>query len=190
MGLTMRELCPDAEDACSEEACLEDNRPQWFALTVKHQHERRVEGVLRSTGVDTFLPLYRTRRQWSDRVKDVDAPLFPGYIFTRFPLDQRARIVKLPGVAGIVGFAGLPAPVTEGEIAGVRVALASQLPLGPWPYFLRAGSRVRIERGPLRGIEGKLLREGSALRLVLGIELLQRSLVVEVDPEMIGPIFN
>lgn len=163
---------------------------QWFALTVKHQHERRVEGVLRAAGVDTFLPLYRARRQWSDRVKDLDAPLFPGYVFSRFTLRDRARVVGTPGVVRIVGFAGLPAPVTEREIDAVRAALASRLPLGPWPYLLKAGGRVRIERGPLRGIEGTLLREGSALRLVLGVELLQRSLVVEVDPEMIGPMLN
>lgn len=178
MGLTMREPCSEAD-------CR-----QWFALTVKYQHERRVEGALRATGVDTFLPLYRARRQWSDRVRDLDAPVFPGYVFGRFAVRDRVRIVSTPGVARIVGFAGLPAPVTEQEIDGVRVALASKLRLGPWPCLLKAGDRVRIERGPLRGIEGTLLREGSCLRLVLGVELLQRSLAVEIDPEMIGPIFN
>jgi transcription antitermination factor NusG len=182
MGLTVRELRLDVG--------LDADPCQWFALTVKRQHERRVEGVLRAAGVDTFLPLYRARRQWSDRVKDLDAPLFPGYVFGRCSLRDRARIVKTPGVARIVGFAGLPAPVAQQEIEGVRAALASKLPLGPWPYFSRAGGRVRIERGPLRGLEGTLLREGSCLRLVLGVELLQRSLAVEVDPEMIGPIFN
>ncbi len=191
MGLTVRELCPDAGlNACLEDAFVENDRRQWFALTVKHQHERRVEAVLRAAGVDTFLPLYRARRQWSDRVKDLDAPLFPGYVFSRFPLRERARIVRTPGVARIVGFAGLPAPVTDQEIDGVRAAAASRLPVGPWPFFLKAGGRVRIERGPLRGIEGTLLREGSALRLVLGVELLQRSVAVEVDSEMIGPVFN
>jgi transcription antitermination factor NusG len=186
MGLTVREPCPGP----SSEPCPDADRRQWFALTVKHQHERRVEGVLCASGVDTFLPLYRERRQWSDRVKDLDAPLFAGYLFGRFAWNDRARIANTPGVARIVGFAGLPAPVTEQEIEGVRAALASKLPLGPWPYLLKAGGRVRIERGPLRGIEGTLLREGSCLRLVLGVELLQRSLAVEVDPEMIGPIFN
>jgi transcription antitermination factor NusG len=178
MGVTLREPYPDADGW------------QWFALTVRHQHERSVEGVLCAAGVDTFLPLYRARRRWADRVKDLDAPLFPGYVFARFPLRDRVRIVKTPGVARIVGFAGLPAPVAEQEIDTVRAALASKLPLGPWPYLLKAGGRVRIERGPLRGLEGTLLREGNCLRLVLGVELLQRSLAVEVDPEMIGPILN
>jgi len=188
MGLTVRELCPG--DVYQAEVGLEDNPRQWFALTVKYQHERRVEGVLCANGVDTFLPLYRARRQWSDRVKDLDAPLFPGYVFGRFLMRDRARIENTPGVSRIVSFAGLPAPVADQEIDGVRAALASKLPLGPWPYLLKVGSRVRIERGPLRGIEGTLLREGSCLRLVLGVELLQRSLAVEVDAETIGPILN
>ena len=91
---------------------------QWFALTVKHQHERRVEGVLRAAGVDTFLPLYRARRQWSDRVKDLDAPLFPGYVFSRFTLRDRARVVGTPGVVRIVGFAGLRPHLFQ--VAGAR----------------------------------------------------------------------
>jgi transcription antitermination factor NusG len=186
MGLTVREPCPKVGPDAGPETDLR----KWFALTVKYQHERRVEGVLCAAGIDTFLPLYRARRQWSDRVKDLDAPVFPGYVFGRFAVRDRARIVSTPGVARIVGFAGLPAPVSEQEIEGVRAALASRLPLGPWPYLLKTGGRVRIERGPLRGIEGTLLREGSCFRLVLGVELLQRSLAVEVDPEMLGPIFN
>ena len=122
--------------------------------------------------------------------KDLDAPLFPGYIFGWFPLRDRVRVVRTPGVVRIVGFAGFPAPVTEQEIEDGRAALDSRLPIGPWPYLPKAGGRVRIERGPLRGVEGTLLREGSALRLALGVELLQRSLAVEVDSEMIGPIRN
>jgi transcription antitermination factor NusG len=190
MDFTVSE--PDAEPFSLpfSEACPEPDRRLWFALTVRHQHERRVEGVLAAGGVDTFLPLYRARRKWSDRVKDLDAPLFPGYLFGRFPMHDRSRIMNMPGVSGIVGFAGRPAPVTDQEIDGVRAALASRLPVAPWPHALRAGDRVRIEQGPLRGIEGTLLRDGSGLRLVLGIELLQRSLVVEIDPQMIGPIFN
>src|ERR1700723_3177405 len=107
MGLTVRELCP------------KEDQGQWFALAVKYQHERRVESVLCAAGMDTFLPLYRLRRQWSDRAKDLEAPLFPGYVFGRFPLHERARIVNTPGVSRIVGFAGLPAPVAEQEIEGV-----------------------------------------------------------------------
>jgi transcription antitermination factor NusG len=174
MGPTMRELCP---------------QPNWFAVTVKHQHERSVEGALAANGVDTFLPMYRSRRRWSDRSKDLDAALFPGYIFGRFAPGDRARVLRTPGVSSIVGFGGWPAPVTSREIDEIRAALASKLPIGPWPYP-KPGDRVRIEAGPLRGIEGTLLRDKAGLRLVLSVELLQRSLAVEVEAEMISPVRN
>lgn len=180
MGPTVRELC---SSPFAPEALAEQNA--WFALTVRHQHERRVEGALAAAGVDTFLPLYRTRRRWSDRVKDLDAPLFPGYVFGRFPWIDRARVLRTPGVARIVGFSGAPAPVPEPELENIRRALASRLPLGPWP-FLKSGDRVRVEQGPLRGLEGTLLRERTGMRLVLSVELLQRSLAVELDATMVA----
>ncbi len=177
MGPTVRELCSSGEP------------PAWFALTVKHQHERSVEGVLSASGVTTFLPLYRSRRQWSDRSKELDAPLFPGYVFGQFEPSQRARVLRTPGVSTIVGFGGLPAQVASHEIDGIRAALASKLPIGPWPYP-KPGDRVRVESGPLRGVEGILLRESGALRLVLSVEMLQRSLAVEVEAAMVSPVRN
>ena len=159
----------------------------WYALAVRHQHERCVETALAASGLGAFAPMYRTRRRWSDRVKEIEAPLFPGYIFGRFALDERAPVSRIPGVARIVGFGGAPEPVPEGQIESIRAALSSQLLLRPWPH-LRAGDRVRIEAGPMRGVEGLLLREKTGLRLVLGVELLQRSVAVEVDQEMIVPV--
>ena len=179
MGPTMRELCPDTERAFPEKA--------WFAVNVRHQHERMAAGAMSAHGVETFLPLYRERRRWSDRVKHLDAPLFPGYVFGRFPVEDRVRVLRIPGVARIVGFGGSPAPVPFHEIDRVRAALASKLPIGPWPYP-KMGDRVRIEDGPLRGVEGTLLRDKGALRLVLAIELLQRALAIEIDAGMIAPV--
>ncbi len=169
----MRELCPDA--------------PQWFALSVKHQHERPVDRILSSGGVESYLPLFRTRRRWSDRVKETESPLFPGYVFGRFPFRDRVRILNTPGVGKIVGFAGKPVPVPDQEIENIRVALRSELPLGPWP-FMRPGDRVRVDHGPLRGVEGRLSREKSGVRLVIDVELLQRSVAIEVDSDMLARI--
>lgn len=170
-----------------ETQILKDDAPRWFAISIRHQHERRVESALSASGVETFLPAYRTRRRWSDRIKEIEAPLFPGYVFGRFLPRDRVRVLQTPGVAAIVGFAGAPVPVPDHEIADIRAALSAQLPLRPWPH-LRAGDRVRIEAGPMRGVEGFLLREKNDLRLVLGIELLQRSVAVEVDQSMIVPV--
>jgi transcription termination/antitermination protein NusG len=175
----MRELCPEINGA--------GDPARWFALTVKHQHERRVEGVLCANGVQTFLPVFRSRRQWSDRIKQQDAPLFPGYVFVRFSLPERVSVLNTPGVARIVGFGGVPVPLEDQEVGNIRTALASNQALGPWPY-LHAGDRVRIERGPLRGVEGILLHEKTGFRLVLGVEILRRSVAVEVDPEIVTPV--
>lgn len=168
---------------------MPDYSSSWFALTVRHQHERSADGALRSAGVETFLPLYRSRRRWSDRLVDRDVPLFPGYVFGKFSIDERVRVLRTPGIARIVGFAGTPAAVPDREIADVRAALESNLPLGPWPY-LRTGDRVRIEDGPLRGVEGTLLRQSGKLRLVLSVEMLQRSVAVEIDPDSVDPVRN
>lgn len=162
---------------------------RWYALSVKHQHEQAVRAALVFKGFDVLAPTYRTRRRWSDRVKEVELPLFSGYVFCRFAFAERVRVVDAPGVARVVEFGGAPAEVSEAEIVAIRTVAASKLPVRPWPH-LKLGDRVRIERGPLRGIEGILLRE--ALRdqwqLVIGVEMLQRSLAVELEAEMVAAL--
>jgi transcription antitermination factor NusG len=161
--------------------------PRWYALNVRHQHERQTEGVLRSQGWETLVPVYRSRRQWSDRVKEIELPLFSGYVFCRFPISDRIHVEDTPGVAQIVKFNGLAAALDEREVDEIRTMMSAKVRLSPWPY-LKAGDRVRVERGPLRGLEGTLLRDGGEARLVVSVELLQRSIAAEVDPEMVVPL--
>jgi transcription antitermination factor NusG len=173
VGLTMRELCP------------------WYAVSVKHQHEQAVQSALVFKGFEALAPTYRARRTWSDRVKELDLPLFAGYVFCRFPFPERAKIIDTPGVAAVVAFGGQPAEIGGSEIAAIQAVMASKLPVRPWPH-LKPGDRVCIQRGPLRGMEGTLLRErpeaNSSLHLVIGIELLQRSISVALEPDMIVPV--
>jgi transcription antitermination factor NusG len=173
------------EQPICERATREQMR--WYALTVPYQHERQTEKALQSKGLETLVPLYRSRRQWSDRVKDVDLPLFAGYVLCHFDLSDRIQVLDTPGVAKIVGFGGTPAALEDSEMAAIQRVVAAKLPLAPWPY-LKAGDRVRVEHGPMRGLEGALLRTKDALRLVIGVELLQRSITVEVEREAIVPI--
>lgn len=160
---------------------------KWYALTVPYQHERKTEKALQTRGLETLVPVYRSRRQWSDRVKDVEMPLFAGYVLCHFDLSEHIQVLDTPGVAKIVGFGGAPAALDDSEIAAIRRIVGSKLPLAPWPY-LKAGDRVRVERGPMRGLEGTLLRTKDALRLVMGVELLHRSIAVEVEQEAVVPI--
>jgi transcription antitermination factor NusG len=163
------------------------NLAGWYALTAKPQHEKTAVRALAAAGLEGFLPLYRSRRHWSDRIKEIEAPLFPGYLFCRFSLVERFRVLLTPGVVAIVGFGGRPAAVSEEEISAVQRMMASGLRLGPWPY-LRTGQRVVIERGPLSGLEGLLVRSKDFWRVVVSVNLLQRSVAVEIDRAVISPV--
>jgi transcription antitermination factor NusG len=153
----------------------------WFALQVRTRYELAVGKLLRGRGYDPFVPLYQCRKRWSDRIKVVDAALFPGYLFCRLNLQNRLPALMTPGVTQIVGYSRVPVPVDEAEITAIQTAVASGLPNQPWP-FLQVGNRVQIDRGPLRGLEGILLEIRGARRLVLSVALLQRSVAVEINP--------
>lgn len=194
MGPTVRELWPKSGNGAAFAAIqaglvMSDIFPglQWYALSVRHQHERQTERVLQLRGWETLVPVYRSRRQWSDRVKEIESPLFSGYVFCRFSIRDRVQIEDTPGVAQIVKFNGLAAALEDREIEQVRAMVGSGARLSPWPY-LRAGDRVQVVRGPLRGIEGTLLRDGGEARVVVSVEMLQRSIAVEVDPTMVVPL--
>jgi len=165
---------------------MEFDQARWYALSVRYQYEQKSERALRSKGFETLVPLYRSRRQWSDRLRDVELPLFAGYVLCRFALNDRVPVLDTPGVSKVVGFGGTAVAVENFEIDGIQRVLASKRLLAPWPY-LKAGARVRVEHGPMRGVEGTLLRMKGALRLVIGVELLQRSMVVELDRQEIVP---
>lgn len=154
--------------------------PQWFAVTVKPNHEKAAAQSLECKGWEVFLPLCRARRRWSDRVKELELPLFAGYVFCRFLRPDKAGVLATPAVTSVVGFGSRPAAVPDVEIDSVRSLVASGLPLSPWP-FLRVGERIRIEAGPLAGVEGTLTQLKDAWRVVVSVELLQRSVAAEVE---------
>lgn len=159
----------------------------WYAIRVRSKFEAVTSAGLAGKGYEPFLPLYRARRRWSDRMKEIDAPLFPGYVFCRFDAGTRLPILKTPGVISVVGYGREPAPLNEAEIAAIRAIIASGLPAIPWPY-LRAGNRVLIEWGPLAGVEGIVLGVKKELRLIVSVTMLQRSVSVEVDRDWVRPL--
>lgn len=156
----------------------------WFALRVRSNFEFTVATQLQARGVEWYLPKYKTRRQWSDRIKEVDVPLFPGYIFCRLDLENRLTAVSTPGVVAIVSSGKTPVPVSEEEIASVERVMASGLLAGPCPY-LRTGDWVIVEKGPLAGLEGLLVQVRNAYRVVVSVHLLQRSIAAEVNVEWV-----
>jgi transcription antitermination factor NusG len=159
----------------------------WFALRVRSNFERVTSTILRQKGFEEFVPSYRTKRRWSDRVKEIERPLFPGYVFCRFDPNRVLPIVRTPGVVHVVGSGGSPCQIDETEMRSLRTLVASQVLMAPY-RFLRLGQRVVIRHGRLAGIEGIVEAFRSGYRIVISITLLQRSVAAELEADWITPL--
>lgn len=159
----------------------------WYALRVRTKSEMLTEKALLGKSYNVFLPTYTECRQYADRIRKVQAALFPGYIFCRFDPDKRLPVLTAPGVQHIVCFDGSPVPVQEAELEALRRVVATDASAEPWPY-LKKGDLVRIEYGSLAGLEGILLEQKGSDLLVLSVSILQRSVAVKIDRTWIRPI--
>jgi transcription elongation factor/antiterminator RfaH len=164
-----------------------DATPQWYAVCTRSNHEKCAATHLEQRSIEHFLPLYESVRQWKDRRKRLECPLFPGYLFVRIPLQERLRVLVTPGVVRLVGFDNRPAALPDQEIEALRNVLVHGVHSEPHPY-LSVGRRVRITRGALAGMEGVLLRKKGRVRLVLSIDLIRQSAMIEVDSADVGAI--
>jgi transcription antitermination factor NusG len=156
------------------------SQAHWYAAYTCAQHEKRVAAELGMREVEHFLPLYSSLRRWKDRRVQLEFPLFPGYVFVRLALRDRLRVLQIPSVVRLVGFGGLPTALPDEEMGILRKGLCQGLRAEPHP-FLTIGRRVRITAGPFAGLEGVLKRKKSSLRVVVSLELIQRSVAVDVD---------
>ncbi len=156
--------------------------PHWFAVYTTARHEKRVEEHLRWREVESFLPLYRALHRWQNRCKvQVELPLFPNYIFVRIAALERVKVLAVPGVLSIVSSGSKPVPLPDAEVESLRAGQHLRK-MEPHPYLV-VGNRVRIHKGPMTGVEGILLRKKSGFRVVLSLDLIQRSVAVEVDAD-------
>ena len=159
----------------------------WFALTVKHHHEKAVAQALAGRSVESYLPLYRNFHHSGGRMKAAMLPLFPGYVFCRVDIANRLPVLTIPGVSSIVSIGRAPAPIPDFEIESVRIMIRSDRNIAPHPLFCE-GQEVLIERGPLKGIQGTLVACKPNYRLVIAIPMLQRAVSAEVDPDWVRPL--
>jgi transcription antitermination factor NusG len=166
-----------------------DRVERWYAVYTRHQHEKVVADVIARKGIEVFLPTYEVHSRWADRTKILQRPLFPCYVFVQADVRmRRLAILETAGVHFIVG-GGRPEEIPAREIESIKRAIDNQFSCEPFP-FLSVGDRVRIKAGPLEGIEGFLVRKKNDYRLVLSVEMLQKSVAVEIDgylAERIGP---
>jgi len=158
----------------------------WYAAYTNANREKRVAQQLGQRSVEHFLPVYESERRWKDRRVRLQMPLFPGYVFVRMALRERVRVLQIPGVARLVGFGGMPKALPEEEIEALRAGLAGGIRAKPHP-FLTIGRRVRVKSGPLAGLQGILTKRKNRVRLVVSVELIQRSVAVEMDEADVEP---
>ena len=160
----------------------------WFAVRVRSNFERATAQSLDCRGIKCFLPLYKTRRQWSDRIKEISLPLFTGYVFCHLMEPRFVPILETPGVVHVVGRGAKPVPVEAHEMAALRRIAGSGSEAMPWPY-LSVGQRVRLRTGALKNVEGILANTDGRTRVVVNIELLQRSIAVNVERLDLEPLW-
>jgi transcription antitermination factor NusG len=160
---------------------------RWYAVCVRPRHEKFVARHLECHGLNYFLPVYRSVRCWKDRRKELDMSLFPGYVFVNLNLRDRLGVLVAPGVVRFVLFQGQPAAIPDSEIHALESSLSAGGELQPHPY-LREGARVRVKRGPLLGTEGIMIQRKQRYRLVLSIDLIQRSVIAEIDEGDVEPL--
>ncbi len=151
----------------------------WYVARTLPRHEKRVAQLAAERKLPSFLPTYHSIRRWKDRRKELELPLFPGYCFVKMELQHKLRLLQLPGVVDLVLFQGKPAPVSDEEMKSLCHSLQGAR-LQPHPY-LKAGKRVRVQHGPMTGLEGIFVRWKDRERIVISITLIQRSVAVEVD---------
>ena len=160
---------------------------RWYAVYTCANHEKRVADQFESRSVEHFLPQYESVRRWKDRKVRLHLPLFPGYVFIHLALQERLRVLQVPGVVRLVGFNGSPTAMPEEDMNRIRDLLGQGWRTEPHP-FLQVGKRARVVRGPLTGTEGIVARRKNRRRLVLSFDLIQRSIAVEIDEADLAPV--
>jgi transcription antitermination factor NusG len=158
----------------------------WYALKVRQRSEATAAAALSNKGYEVFLPTYKVRRRWSDRIKIMEFPLFPGYLFCQFDIQRRLPILVIPSINKIVGVGKQPEPVSQSEIDSIRTVVTSGIPCEPYGH-VTAGQTVQVEYGALAGLTGIITEVRNHYRLIISVDLLMRSVAVEIDRSWVKP---
>ena len=187
-GSILAGILSDAERTPPERLYSE---PHWYACYTRARHEKQVETQPRQRGVDSYLPLVQQVRQWSDRKKAVQFPLFPSYVFGRFTLSEVHAVLTTPGVSTIVRANGYPTPIPSGDLDNVKkfVAALAELGLEPDPRpFLTEGQWVRVLEGPFEGVEGVVVERRGRKRVLVGLAAIGQGLEIDIDTRLLKPV--
>ncbi len=163
--------------------------PAWFAVQTRPRHEKKVSAELLEKGVTAFLPLVSITRQWSDRSRVVELPLFPQYVFVRIAqtLHTRVSVLRTNGVTNFVGTRGIGVPIPDDQMEHVQTVVTRRIP-ATRHEFLNVGKRIRIRGGALDGLQGILTAVNGGQTLVISVELIQRSIAIRIAGFSIEPV--
>jgi transcription antitermination factor NusG len=178
---------PDRAFVAVSQTADANNELRWYAVYTRSRHEKRVQQQLKQNVPECFLPLYEVIRRWKTGDRFVAYPLFPGYLFVRISPADRMRVVTTPGVVCIVGGRHGPTAIADQELDAFRRCFERQLRMEPHPY-LRVGRRVYVRSGAFAGMQGILLRKKGKWRLIVSIDLIARSVAVEIDANDVAPL--
>lgn len=187
-GSILAGILTDAERTPPAELYSE---PHWYACYTRARHEKQVEAQLRQRGMESYLPLVQQMRQWSDRKKAVQFPLFPSYVFGRFRLADLHHVLTTPGVSTIVRANGYPTPIPPGDLDNVKhfVAALADSGLEPDPRpFLAEGQWVRVMEGPFEGVEGIVVEARGRKRVLVGLAAIGQGLEIDIDTRLLKAI--
>jgi transcription antitermination factor NusG len=160
---------------------------QWHALYTRPRFEKKVDALLQEKGFESYLPLHTVIKPWSDRLKKVREPLFSCYVFVRVTSRERGCAIQTHGVVRMVAFDGSPAVIPAKEIEAVRQVLENGHACEPVAY-LPIGQRVEVVRGPLTGLQGRLVEQRGQQKLLIGIKQIRQAISVEVHASDVRPI--
>jgi transcription antitermination factor NusG len=166
---------------------LNRNRRCWLAAYTRSRHEQKVGQQLEQKNLEYLLPTYARLTRWSDRIKRVTAPLFPGYIFVHISESERLPLLETVGIVHLVSTAGEPAVLSDEEVARLRSCCVSAGGVEPYPY-LKIGRRVRVTHGPFAGWEGMLVEKQNSRRLVVTVEQIMQSVTINIHNADVEPI--
>ena len=160
---------------------------QWIAVRAKPRAEKVAFEQLKKNGIDAYLPLVKQKRKWSDRMKWVELPLFPAYLFARIPLKNSIYVLQTHGVSSIVKFSGEIAVVQDEVIQSIRWALDGGYELESTEYF-SVGDEVEVIEGPMKKTRGIVVEHKGEERLVIKIDALQQAIAVHIDNKFLKSI--
>jgi transcriptional antiterminator RfaH len=166
-------------DLTNKDAC------KWYPVCTRPRAEKKAYQALVDKGIETYLPLHRQLKQWSDRKKWTEEPLIKSYLFVRIKEHEQTAVLMTKGITRFLYFSGKITPMPDRQIDELKLLMASPYELEVTAADLQPGEKIRIKAGPLKGLIGEIISYRSQKQLVLRLENLGYSIIVNIAAALI-----